>query len=228
MPSASARCGNGKIFGLVAPGYQMAEAARRSDLRGESAQTFVGRRHEHQAQADGRRRRQHRRCARRDDRIAAEPAVYRRTSPAHYKKLVISADRKTLLGARAGRRCRRLRQPAAAPASNGDPAAGSSGGSDPAGARRRRAKAARRRSAAGDAMICSCNNVTKGASARAVDAGATTIGAMKKCTKAATSCGGCVDAGQADSRCRVAARRASRSTTLCASTSRTRVRSCST
>jgi len=41
------------------------------------------------------------------------------------------------------------------------------------------------------AQICSCNNVTKGAICSAIDAGCTTVGALKSCTKAATSCGGC-------------------------------------
>jgi nitrite reductase (NADH) large subunit len=41
------------------------------------------------------------------------------------------------------------------------------------------------------AQICSCNNVTKGAVCSAIDAGCTTIGALKSSTKAATSCGGC-------------------------------------
>ena len=40
-------------------------------------------------------------------------------------------------------------------------------------------------------QICSCNNVSKGAICAAIDAGCTTIGALKKSTKAATSCGGC-------------------------------------
>ena len=42
------------------------------------------------------------------------------------------------------------------------------------------------------AQICSCNDVSKGALCAAVAAGATTIGALKSCTKAGTACGGCV------------------------------------
>jgi nitrite reductase (NADH) large subunit len=41
------------------------------------------------------------------------------------------------------------------------------------------------------AQICSCNNVTKGAICAAIDSGCTTVGSLKSCTKAATSCGGC-------------------------------------
>ncbi|CAA0105273.1 Nitrite reductase [NAD(P)H] [BD1-7 clade bacterium] len=41
------------------------------------------------------------------------------------------------------------------------------------------------------AVICSCNNVTKGDICQAVQDGQVTIGDVKACTKAATSCGGC-------------------------------------
>jgi nitrite reductase (NADH) large subunit len=41
------------------------------------------------------------------------------------------------------------------------------------------------------AQICSCNNVSKGNICQAIVEGAVTIGALKTCTKAATSCGGC-------------------------------------
>ncbi|UGQ45863.1 nitrite reductase large subunit NirB [Massilia endophytica] len=42
------------------------------------------------------------------------------------------------------------------------------------------------------AQICSCNDVSKGAICEAVRGGATSIGALKKCTGAGTTCGGCV------------------------------------
>ncbi|MYN00695.1 nitrite reductase large subunit [Pseudoduganella sp. DS3] len=42
------------------------------------------------------------------------------------------------------------------------------------------------------AQICSCNDVSKGAICDAVAGGATSIGAIKKCCGAGTSCGGCV------------------------------------
>ncbi|MPW21859.1 nitrite reductase large subunit [Paraburkholderia sp. CNPSo 3157] len=44
----------------------------------------------------------------------------------------------------------------------------------------------------GTAQICSCNNVSKGDLCAAVCAGATDIGALKCATTAGTSCGGCV------------------------------------
>jgi nitrite reductase (NADH) large subunit len=42
------------------------------------------------------------------------------------------------------------------------------------------------------AQICSCNNVTKGQICAAVGEGATAIGPLKACTKAGSTCGGCV------------------------------------
>jgi nitrite reductase (NADH) large subunit len=42
------------------------------------------------------------------------------------------------------------------------------------------------------AQICSCNNVSKGELCAAVAAGATSIGELKSCTRAGTACGGCV------------------------------------
>ena len=41
------------------------------------------------------------------------------------------------------------------------------------------------------ATICSCNNVSKAEICSAVTAGTTTLGDLKSCTKAGTSCGGC-------------------------------------
>jgi nitrite reductase (NADH) large subunit len=43
-----------------------------------------------------------------------------------------------------------------------------------------------------EAVICSCESVTKKAICAAVDTGAMTIPEIKKCTKAGTGCGGCV------------------------------------
>lgn len=42
------------------------------------------------------------------------------------------------------------------------------------------------------AQICSCNNVSKGDLCAAVQEGAVTIGELKSCTNAGTGCGGCV------------------------------------
>ena len=42
------------------------------------------------------------------------------------------------------------------------------------------------------AQVCSCNDISKGALCEAVAQGATTLGALKSCTSAGTACGGCV------------------------------------
>ncbi|WP_119079106.1 nitrite reductase large subunit NirB [Chitinophaga alhagiae] len=42
-----------------------------------------------------------------------------------------------------------------------------------------------------DAVICSCENISKAAICKAVEGGHETFDAVKKCTKAATCCGGC-------------------------------------
>ena len=42
-----------------------------------------------------------------------------------------------------------------------------------------------------NAQICSCNSVSKGDLCAAIAGGATSIGDLKKCTRAASSCGGC-------------------------------------
>ncbi len=43
-----------------------------------------------------------------------------------------------------------------------------------------------------DAYICSCESVTKGAICKSVEAGCENVEAVKKCTNAGTGCGGCV------------------------------------
>ncbi|TKK69755.1 nitrite reductase large subunit [Ilyomonas limi] len=43
-----------------------------------------------------------------------------------------------------------------------------------------------------DALICSCENVTKGQICNAVTEGCETVDSIKKCTKGGTGCGGCV------------------------------------
>ena len=43
----------------------------------------------------------------------------------------------------------------------------------------------------GTAQICSCNNVSKAGLCQAITTGCTTIGALKKATRAASTCGGC-------------------------------------
>ncbi len=177
---------NGKIFGLVAPGYQMAEAAAKN-LRGEAG-AFGG------ADMSTKLKLMGVDVASIGDAHGATKdslnLLYTDEVAGHYKKLVISADRKTLLGAVLvgdandyGNLLQLALNNIPLPDHPEDLILPVREGGAPKGLGVDLLPPT--------AMICSCNNVTKSALCGAVSEGATTIGALKKCTKAATSCGGC-------------------------------------
>jgi nitrite reductase (NADH) large subunit len=178
---------NGKIYGLVAPGYQMARVAA-ACLMGKQAGSFteadtstklkllgidvasIGDAHAATAGAKI--------CS-----LIDEP---RRL----YKKLIISADGQRLLGAMLvgdasdyGSLLQTMQNALPLPSNVEQLLIGeSSGGGKPVlGV-----------SALPDtAQICSCNGVSKGELCAAVAGGCRTVGDLKKVTKAASSCGGC-------------------------------------
>ena len=94
---------------------------------------------------------------------------------------------------------------------------------------RARAPAPRRCRRRRRAGVCSCNNVTRGAicARDPRGRGSTTVGDVKACTRAGTGCGGCVPGRDRDPRRGARGRRAARVADLCASTSPTRARSSS-
>jgi nitrite reductase (NADH) large subunit len=179
---------NGKLFGLVAPGYQMAKvcAAR---LMGDSEPAFIGADMStklkllgvdvaslgdaHGSQANAR----------------AYTFVDERKQV--YKKLIVNEDGSRLLGGILigeaddygiwlqmmldGTPLPQNPEQMIVPAFEGSANAGLIGVA----------------ALPGSAQICSCNNVSKSAICGAIDAGCTTIGALKSSTKAASSCGGC-------------------------------------
>lgn len=176
---------NNFIYGLVAPGYQMAKVAADHIKGGDK--TFTG--------ADmstklklmgvevGSIGDAHARTA------GAQCYTYENQPNNIYKKMVVSADGKILLGAvlvgdtseydtllqYALNGIELPKQPDALilPSSNGaKPTLGIDALPD-------------------SATICSCLNVTKSDIIAAIDAGATDVGAIKSCTKASTGCGGC-------------------------------------
>ncbi|MBS0967385.1 nitrite reductase small subunit NirD [Nissabacter archeti] len=176
---------DGRIFGLVAPGYQMARTLA-ATLAGEAA-AFTG------ADMSTKLKLLGVEVASLGDAHGSTPGSqsYRwEDGPSEvYKKIVVSADGKRLLGAvlvgdssdyptlhqmmlndlplpaqPAG-----LILPAAAGAA---PALGVAALPD-------------------SAQVCSCHNVSKGAILAAVDGGCTDMAGIKACTKAATGCGGC-------------------------------------
>ncbi|TDU31374.1 assimilatory nitrite reductase (NAD(P)H) large subunit precursor [Panacagrimonas perspica] len=192
----------GKIFGLVAPGYDMARvvAAQLKTLslgesvaaqpqgEGSTALQFTG------ADMSTKLKLLGVDVASIGDAQGATPGslnyLFSDEVAGHYKKLVVSADNKTLLGAVLVGEAEdygsllqfalnAIPLPAhpeelILPAREGGAKTGMGVDLLPDAA-----------------MICSCNNVTKGALCGAIAEGSTTIAALKKCTKAATSCGGC-------------------------------------
>ncbi len=178
----------GKVFGLVAPGYQMAQVVA-AQLTGKADVVFNG------ADMSTKLKLLGVDVASVGDAHGATPGSRAYTfvdgKREQYKKLVVNEDGSRLLGAvlvgdtEAYGTCLQmvlngLPLPEAPeelilPARSGGEARPGTGlAALPA-----------------DAQICSCNNVSKGAICAAVEAGCTTIGAIKTQTKAASSCGGC-------------------------------------
>jgi len=174
----------GRIFGLVAPGYQMAEVAARH-LAGDAQVQFLG------ADMSTKLKLMGVDVASIGDAHAATPGAqtYVYTDEVVYKKLVVSPDRKQLLGAillgdaaAYGGLLQMVLNALPLPEHPED-----------------LILPARSGAAAGigvdllpeSALICSCNGVSKGAICVAIADGCTSLGSLKTKTKAATSCGGC-------------------------------------
>ena len=177
---------SGRIYGLVAPGYQMAEVAARH-LAGEAGARFTG------ADMSTKLKLMGVDVASIGDAHGTTPGVldYVYTDPVRgiYKKLVVSGDGKSLRGAILvgdaadyGSLLQLTQNAISLPEHPEDlilPAR--EGGGKGLGVDLLPATA----------LICSCNNVTKGGICDAVAAGCASIGALKKETKASTTCGGC-------------------------------------
>jgi nitrite reductase (NADH) large subunit len=178
----------GLIFGLVAPGYEMARVAARHVI-GEEAAAFQG------ADMSTKLKLMGVDVASIGDPHAKEPGArsYQFVDERKqiYKKIVVSSDGKYLLGGvligdatEYGTLLQMMLNKIELPESPEFLILPSSDGA---------AKPALGVDALPDgAQICSCNDVSKGAICAAVRDGATTIGALKSCTSAGTSCGGCV------------------------------------
>jgi nitrite reductase (NADH) large subunit len=181
-----------RIYGLVAPGYHMAQVAADA-LAGKSdgAATFTGFDMSTKLKLMGVD------VASFGDAFAATPgshAVHFSDSSAEvYKKLVLSPDRKHLIGgvlvgdaANYGQFVQLVQNRVVLPPTPEDlilPVR--EGGARPAGMGPEHLPDA--------ATICSCHNVTKGAICGAITGqGLTEVGQIKACTKAGTGCGSCV------------------------------------
>jgi nitrite reductase (NADH) large subunit len=186
---------NGSIFGLVAPGYDMARVtlAQLDDIWSENAATdlpqFNG------ADMSTKLKLMGVDVASLGDAHGATPGsracVFSDERKQVYKKLVISEDGKRVLGgvlvgdaAEYGTLLQMMLNGITLPDSPEHLILPSSDGA---------AKPTLGVDALPDtAQLCSCNNVSKAQLCAAVAGGATTIGALKTCTKAGSSCGGCV------------------------------------
>jgi len=178
---------DGKIYGLVAPGYDMARVAARH-LRGDVAE-FAG------ADMSTKLKLMGVDVASIGDPHGNAPGSrsYQFTDERRqiYKKLVVSESGKFLLGgvligdaAEYGTLLQMMLNKIELPESPEFLILPASDG---------KARPALGADALPDtAQICSCNNVSKGQICAAVCDGATSIGALKSCTKAGTACGGCV------------------------------------
>jgi nitrite reductase (NADH) large subunit len=179
---------NDQIFGLVAPGYDMARIAA-AHIGGQADARFTG------ADMSTKLKLMGVDVASIGDAHGKTPGSrsFRYTDEAKqiYKKIVVSPDGKKLLGAvlignadEYGSLLQMCLNGITLPADPEFLILPSSDG---------KAKPGLGPDALPDsAQICSCNNVTKGQICAAVGDGATTIAQMKSCTKAGSTCGGCV------------------------------------
>ncbi|QLF92639.1 nitrite reductase large subunit [Pseudomonas sp. ABC1] len=176
---------NGSVFGLVAPGYQMARSVA-AQLCGQEGAPFLG------ADMSTKLKLLGVDVGSIGDAHGALPGArsYRYIDEAtgSYRRLVVSADGSQVLGAvlvgdnsyydtllqYAQNGIRLPDDPASLimPTGGGAPALGADALPD-------------------SATICSCHNVSKGAVCAAIDSGCTDVAGVKACTKAATGCGGC-------------------------------------
>jgi nitrite reductase (NADH) large subunit len=174
----------GRIFGLVAPGYQMAEVAARH-LSGDAQVRFLG------ADMSTKLKLMGVDVASIGDAHASTPdaQTYVYTDELVYKKLVVTADRKQLLGAillgdaaAYGALLQMVLNAIKLPEHPEDLILPARSGA-PAGLGVDLLPES--------ALICSCNEVSKGTICAAIADGCTSLGSLKAKTKAATSCGGC-------------------------------------
>ena len=175
-------------FGLVAPGYEMARVVARQ-LAGEAGAAFGG------ADMSTKLKLMGVDVASIGDAHGKTPGCrsfrYSDEVKQVYKKIVVSADGKRLLGAvlvgnadEYGTLLQRALNGIALPESPEFLILPASDG---------KAKPGLGPDALPDsAQICSCNNVSKSQICAAVGEGATSIGEIKACTKAGATCGGCV------------------------------------
>jgi nitrite reductase (NADH) large subunit len=174
---------NGMVYGLVAPGYEMAEVVATNLSGGDKS--FTGYDMSTKLKLIGVD------VASFGDPFTGRPIVYEDTMKGIYKRINVSDDGKTLIGgilvgeAEAyNMLLQTAKNKVILPPNPEDVLLGARGGATEAGP-----------GVLGlpdDAIICSCESVTKASICQAVEAGHESLNDVKKCTKAGTCCGGCV------------------------------------
>ncbi|MEV4514681.1 nitrite reductase large subunit NirB [Dactylosporangium sp. NPDC049525] len=166
---------DGRCYGLVAPGYAMAEVVADRLLGGDAS--FPG------ADTSTKLKLLGVDVASFGDALRTDllDVVYLDPASGTYAKLVLSDDAQTLLGGIL-----------VGDASSYPTLRASVGGPLPASPLALLAGDAPRAALSEDAQICSCNAVTKGQVTAAIHEGCTDVPALKACTRAGTSCGSCV------------------------------------
>ncbi len=174
-------CIEGRVWGLVAPGYAMAEVAVDRLLGG--AATFPG------ADASTKLKLLGVDVASFGDAFGTTPGclevAYTDAVNGVYKKLVVSDDARTLLGG--------ILVGDASSYATLRPLVGRPLGADPAALIAPEGGAATSVELPDEASVCSCNNVAAGQIRAAVtEGGCCSVAEVKGCTKAGTSCGSCL------------------------------------
>lgn len=178
---------NGRIFGLVAPGYQMADVAV-DTIAGKMESEFIG------ADMSTKLKLMGVDVASIGDAHGTTPGSqkysYIDEHNQVYKKIVVSEDGKHLLGAvlvgdaaEYGTLLQMMLNQIECPEHPDTLILPQRDGAAPAGLGVD--------ALPDSAQICSCNNVSKGELCGAIADGVTELGDLKSCTKAGTSCGGC-------------------------------------
>ncbi len=178
---------NGQIFGLVAPGYQMARVVA-DELAGKTGSSFTG------ADMSTKLKLLGVDVASIGDAHGSTPGslayTYVDGPNAVYKKIVVCSEAKTLLGAvlvgdasEYGTLLQMTLNGIELPEHPDALILPARDGAAP--------KALGVAALPVTAQICSCHNVSRGDITAAVEGGCTTVAELKACTKAATGCGGC-------------------------------------
>lgn len=179
---------NGRIFGLVAPGYQMARVAAGSVSGKGEGERFRGADLSTMLKLLGVD------VASIGDAHAASPGAQSYTFLDErrqvYKRLVVDAAGRRLIGGvlvgdaeSYNAWLNMMRNDLPLPECPEELILPARSGSEPS--------ASEVAALAGSALVCSCNNVSREQLTAAIEQGATTLGAIKSKTRASTSCGGC-------------------------------------